>query len=358
MNSKIIANGILRAVGIIFLILVVGYAIYSLQSILIYIVIALVIALIGKPLVHFFNTKLKLKSKTICVILTMLLFVIIGLGVFSLFIPLLISQSKNLSLLDVNQLKINLNHLTKQVLNTFGVENTNPDFELSKLLSIDDIPNVINSLIGFIGSFGIGFFSVLFLSFFFLKDGEKMLRILLSLIADKHLEKTKISIGQINNLLSRYFVGLIFQISILFIIYTTVLLLFGVENALIIAFLCALLNLIPYLGPVIGFVVMALLTMSSNISSDFVSVILPKTIYVLIGFLFGQLIDNFISQPLIFSSSVKSNPLEIFLVILISGTLFGVIGMVVAIPAYTVIKVILKEFLQGNKFVDILTKNL
>ena len=191
-----------------------------------------------------------------------------------------------------------------------------------------------------------------------MKDGEKILIALLSTFSTHRKRKLKTSIFKINNLLSRYFVGLILQITILFVIYTVILLIFGVENAFIIALLCALLNLIPYVGPMIGFVLMALLTMSSNLQNDFMSVSLPTTIYVLVGFLIGQLIDNVFSQPLIFSNSVKSTALEIFLITLISGTLFGMVGMVVAIPAYTVLKVVLKKFFPNNKIVELLTKNL
>ena len=108
----------------------------------------------------------------------------------------------------------------------------------------------------------------------------------------------------------------------------------------------------------IGFILMALLTMSSNLQNDFMTVSLPTTIYVLIGFIIGQFIDNFFSQPLIFSNSVKSTALEIFLITLISGTLFGITGMVLAIPAYTVLKVVLKEFFPNNKIVELLTKNI
>ena len=103
---------------------------------------------------------------------------------------------------------------------------------------------------------------------------------------------------------------------------------------------------------------MVLLTMTTFIDADFSTVILPKAIYVLIGLTVGQLIDNFFSQPFIFSTSVKSHPLEIFLIIIIAGLLFGVVGMVVAVPGYTAIKVILKEFLAENSFVKKLTKNL
>ena len=103
---------------------------------------------------------------------------------------------------------------------------------------------------------------------------------------------------------------------------------------------------------------MLVLTMTNNIGADFQMVILPITIKVMIGFVVVQLIDNFVNQPLIFSSSVKSHPLEIFLIIIIGGLLFGIIGMVVAVPAYTAIKVIAKEFLSEYKVVQRLTKNL
>ena len=103
---------------------------------------------------------------------------------------------------------------------------------------------------------------------------------------------------------------------------------------------------------------MLLLTMSSFLGADFSSVILPKSIYVMIGFVIGQLVDNFFSQPYIFSKSVKSHPLEIFFVILAAGTLLGPVGMIVAIPVYTAIKVILKEFLSENKIVKSLTEDL
>lgn len=98
--------------------------------------------------------------------------------------------------------------------------------------------------------------------------------------------------------------------------------------------------------------------MSSNLGLDFQSEIVPKTSYVFIGYVIAQLIDNFVSQPLIFSKSVKSHPLEIFLIIIIGGILFGITGMILAVPTYTALKVILKAFLANNKIVKSLTKEL
>ena len=75
---------------------------------------------------------------------------------------------------------------------------------------------------------------------------------------------------------------------------------------------------------------------------------MPKTLFVLVGFLIGQIIDNFFSQPFIFSNTVKSHPLEIFILILAAGTLTGPVGMIFAIPLYTSLKVIGQEFLPKN----------
>ena len=208
------------------------------------------------------------------------------------------------------------------------------------------------------GNFTIGLFSVTFISFFFLKDSHILENTILVFVNDKSEKELKKSFEKIKNLLSQYFLGLLLQISILLIMYGIILLIFGIKNAIVIAFLCAMLNLIPYIGPLIGAVLMIFLTMTSNLEADFSSVILPKTIYVMIGFFIGQLIDNFLSQPIIFSKSVKSHPLEIFIVILAGGTLMGTSGMIIAIPLYTSLKVIFKAFLSENKIVKSITKDL
>jgi predicted PurR-regulated permease PerM len=159
-------------------------------------------------------------------------------------------------------------------------------------------------------------------------------------------------------LLSRYFIGLLLQLFIVFILYVIVLLIFGIPNLLIIAFLCAVLNIVPYVGPLIASVLAAVLTMLSHLGSDFQTVILPTTIYVLIGFWIVQIIDNNLSQPIIFSKSVSSHPLEIFLVILIAGFLSGILGMIIAVPLYTILKVVGKEFFPENAVIKLLTKNI
>lgn len=362
MNSKIITNGILRAIAIILGIALVLFFLYKIQSVIGYIAIASVISLIGRPIVLFLERRLKFKN-TFAVIISMVILLGLFLGLVWLFIPLVVKQGHNLSLLNIDELQSNIEDLYVEIISYFNLHQIDLEESIkqSNLLAKIDyslIPNLLNSIISGLGSFSIGLFSVLFISFFFLKDSRLFENGILTFIPDSKESRWKNSSTKIKDLLSRYFVGLIFQILILFVIYTIGLLIIGVENAIVIAFLCALLNLVPYVGPLVGAFLMLALTMTSNLGASFSDVILPKTFWVFIVFIFGQLIDNFGSQPIIFSKSVKSHPLEIFLVILIAGILFGVIGLIIAVPAYTAIKVILKEFLSENKIVKKLTKDL
>lgn len=362
MNSKTISNGILRAVAIILSVALGLYFLYKIQSVIGYIAIASIISLIGRPIVLLLEHKLKFKN-TIAVIVTMLLLLGVFTGLVGLFIPLVIKQGQNLSLLNINELQKNIENLYTEIITYFDLHQIDVEQSLkdSNLLSKIDfalIPNFLNAIISGLGSFSIGLFSVLFISFFFLKDSKLFESGIMTFIPDNKESRWKTSTTKIKDLLSRYFVGLIFQILILFIIYMIGLLIIGVENAVVIAFLCALLNLIPYVGPIIGAFLMLTLTMTSNLGESFSEFILPKTIWVFVVFIIGQLVDNFGSQPVIFSKSVKSHPLEIFLMILMAGILFGVVGLIIAIPAYTALKVILKEFLSENKIVKKLTKDL
>ncbi|WP_304196518.1 AI-2E family transporter [Flavobacterium alvei] len=361
-TSKIIANGILRAIGILVFTALSLYFLYLIQSVLIYLVVALILTLIGNPILDFFKKKLKFKH-TLATIATVSIFIMLIAGFILMFIPLITSQGENLSLLKSAEIERNITQLKTQTF-TF-LENHNIDTSrmmkeanLASKINLNFIPNFLNSILGTISSFGIGLASVLFITFFFLKDRLMFIIGAKKIIPDTHEEKILNSAHKINHLLSRYFIGLLLQLFIVFILYIIVLFIFDIPNLFIIAFLCAVLNIVPYIGPLIASILAAILTMLSNLGSDFQTVILPTTIYVLIGFWIVQIIDNNLSQPLIFSKSVSSHPLEIFLVILIAGFLSGILGMIIAVPLYTILKVIGKEFFPENKVIQLFTKNI
>ena len=361
MNAKEISSGIVRAVLQLTGICILVWLLLQVKTLLIYMLIAGIVSLIGRPINQLLTKRLKLKN-ILASSITIVFLMWILVSIFSLFVPLLVQQGENLSLLEINELKGNIETLIQEIGTYFNLDNSfwQQQFSVDNLfqnVNFGLLPELLNQTLELLGGFTIGLFSVVFILFFFLKDSHLQERIILALVNDKVTDRVEKSIEKTKGLLSRYFLGLLLQISILLIIYSIVLAIFDVENAFIIAFLCALLNLIPYLGPIIGGVLMLLLTMSSFMGADFSTVILPKTGYVMIGFVIGQLVDNFFSQPFIFSNSVKSHPLEIFIVILASGTLLGPVGMIIAIPLYTTIKVIAQEFMAENKIVKSLTKN-
>jgi predicted PurR-regulated permease PerM len=361
-TSQTISKGILRALLTVLLSCLILFFFYKIQTVLIYLAVSLILTLIGLPILHFFKKRLKF-NHLFATIATVTIFILIILGFIMMFIPLVLSQGQNLSLLNTTAIEKNIMQLINQIalfLDSYQIDSSEmlKEANITSKVNFSLIPNFLNTILGTISSFGIGLGAVLFITFFFLKDRLIFMKGARKLIPDSHEDKILNSVDKINYLLSRYFIGLLLQLFIVFLLYLIVLVIFGIPNPVIIAFLCALLNIIPYIGPLIASVLAAILTMMSGLGSDFQSEILPTTIYVLIGFWIIQIIDNNLSQPIIFSKSVSSHPLEIFLVILIAGYLLGVLGMIVAVPFYTIIKVMGKEFFPENMIIRLLTKNL
>lgn len=362
MTSKIIANGILRAIGFLALMFLSLYFVFKIHNIIVYIIISIILSLVANPIVEFLRKRLKF-SNTVAVIFTLLFFLFLIFGLVMLFVPLIISQSNNLSLLDTNAIQNKSIELYSQLMSYLDNRNIDLNKMLNKAdftskLNFNFLTNFFNIILATISSLGMTLATTFFITFFLLKDKVQFIIGMKKILPDSSETQILNSIEKTRHMLTRYFIGLIFQLTIICILYLIVLLVFGVENAFVIAFLCAILNIIPYLGPLIGSILAGILTMLSNINNDFQTVTLPTTIYVTIGFFVVQLIDNNISSPIIFSKSVNSHPLEIFLVILVIGTLFGITGMIIAIPLYTIIKIIAKEFFPHNKVTKLLTKNI
>ncbi len=364
MTSKELSYGIVRAVAIIAAILLLLLFLYKVATVIIYCIVSVVFSLLLYPLVLFLRRKLKFRN-TLAVVVSLLLVIFLISGIVLLFVPLIISQGENLSLLDINSLENNYNRLLNDVTTYLGSHNIDlqqiaKSSNLTSFSNFEFIPNFLNNIVSTIGNIGMGFASVLFISFFILKERSSFSIAFKNVLPVNQKEKVLNSVEKINEMLSKYFLGLLLQLFIILVLYFIVFLIFGVENALIIALLCAVFNIVPYVGPIIATFVAGILIMISSIGTgaDFASETLPTTIYVLIGMFMVQLIDNNVSSPLIFSKSTNSHPLEIFLVILIAGILFGITGMIIAVPFYTSLKVIGKEFLPENRIIKALTKNL
>lgn len=363
MKSNAVAKGVYKGFMLIGLTLLGLYLIYVIRSVFAYLLLAIVFALIGRPIVRFLIFRFKF-PKILAVSLTVFLLFTLLIGLVWLFVPLITEQGEKLALLDLKSMQNELEIFSGEITNSTGaskeiiedlVEEVDIEESVKEQIETGVVSRLFNSVLGVISEMGIGLLSVLFITFFLLKDTYIIQNTMVQMFHKSQKSKIIKSIDAIKILLSRYFIGLLLQILVLFVIYASILAWVDLDNYLAIAFLCALFNIIPYAGPVIGAIFMIVFTVTNNIGMDLSSEIMPKIIIVLIGVTIGQLIDNFFSQPYIFSNSVKSHPLEIFLIIIIAGLTFGVVGMIVAIPSYTVLKVILREFAPNNRIVKALT---
>ncbi len=361
-QARAITIGILRALSILTGVILLLWFLYAIRSLILFLGIAFVLSLIGRPIVIFLKRRFKFSNNLASI--TTLLFILGTLCLLMwVFIPIIVEQGKNISEIDFEQVKRDLNELNMQASDYLGFNKINL-VEAAKQTSyvqnfnVDIIPSVVESFFGNVGSFVVGLFSVLFISFFLLRD-ETMLASAIIVFSKPGDEDRFINVfTKIKELLSRYFIGLTLQIIILSFIYSVLLLFIGIDNAVAVALICAFLNIVPYLGPLIGWVLMLLIIVSNNLGADFSSQLLPLLSYASIGYACAQLVDNLLSQPIIFSKSVKSHPLEIFLIILIGGFVFGIPGMILAVPTYTALKVFSKEFFAEYKIVKRLTRNL
>ena len=354
---------------------IIGFAalavlLWYLRTIIIYILISAILSLIGRPLIRLFD-KVKIGSFHIPnaakAALTLLIITSIFFGFFSIFIPLVAEEARIISSIKMEDVYQNLEEpLSKleawaeqyKVKESLENEET-PLFEqVSSIIDVSRISNVLSSLFSILGNIFIAIFSILFITFFFLKERELIHKAICALSPDSKLEGIKKVLSNSKAILTRYFIGLLIQITAITTLVSIGLSIIGIENALVIGFFAGLINIIPYIGPLIGASFGILIGISTNLHLDFYTEIVPLTGKMGLVFLTVQMLDNFVFQPFIFSNSVKAHPLEIFLVIMTAATLAGVSGMIIAIPLYSFLRITAKEFLSEFKLVKSLTKNI
>lgn len=360
-----------RNIALVVGFLLMAFLVYYFSSIVAYVLIAWVLSMIGQPLMDFFQQKLhfdRIKSGVnLSAILVIIIYFLVASLLIWLFVPLIIQQAANIGAVDIKSIANTLSPPIEQLNNwlvQMGWEGqiTDPEEQLResffKYFDPTQVATFFSSLISVAAGLIIDIFSIVFITFFFLREQGLFVDFLISIMPSRFESHTIRAVDDASVLLTRYFGGILFQVTIITIIVSLGLSLFGIKNALLIGFFAALINVIPYVGPIIGAVFGTFVTISSNLDVDYYNILLPKIIKVVSVFAFMQLTDNFILQPFIFSNRVRAHPLEIFIVILMGATINGIMGMVLAIPTYTVLRVLARVFLSEYRVVQRLTKGM
>ena len=366
-------NKLARYIIIVAVIAVICFLAWYFSDILTYVLIAAVVSIIGKPLVHAI-AKVRIKNKRIpqslCAAISLLTIWAVFLAFFVLLVPAGINLVNQLSSINMEQFIADMS----SALNSFqvwliaNVPGIPSDFSLSqvivevltKMFPNVEIVNVFGSLTNSIISFIWGAFVISFIAFFFLKEEDLFSQAVMMLFPERYEKDASVALNSAITLLTRYFIGIFIEMFCLMTLVTLGLTIFAglpFKIAIVLGLLSGILNVIPYIGSIastlIGILIGVLVGVNS-LGADFWSMATTMALVYVVA----QTIDVAIFQPIIYSKSVRSHPLEIFIVLLVAGSIGGILGMLIAIPSYTVLRVFAKQFFNQFRLVQKLTERM
>ena len=357
---------IITWVGIALLLLLAWF----LRGVLAYFLVALIISFIGSPLMRYLNTRVyfgKYKlPRGVSAFIVIVSFALVISAFLYIVLPPLVEQISSLSSISEMDLEKSFGEPigdVKQWFISIGVSTEDFTIErmgdsLKSFMNLDNITTFASDVVKGTTSFIGWIFIVVFISFFLLKEQYMFYRALHLLTPTKYGPKMQRIVRNLNRMLGRYFIGLIMQIFVFGTYIYVGLSICGEKYALTVAIFSGLVNLISYIGPLIGVSFALLFSVFSNIGASFYGIIVPEMSQVLLVYAIAIMLDNFITYPLIFSSSLKVHPLELFFVILSGAQLGGLGGMMIAAPLYTVIRIFAKETLSQFDLIKSLTRKI
>lgn len=335
-----------------------------------YLLIAWVLSMLGKPLMIFFLKRVRIRRFRIgtngAAMLTILTFFLIVTGVIMMFVPTLVEQARVLSTVDYQAVGEKWRgpfawlDTEMHQLGMLNPQESLADRTQSVLLQTFRpalVGNFVGSFLATAGNVVAAIFSITFILFFFLKENRLFIDILHAFVPDEYEPKVRHAVEESSEVLTSYFRGLLTQIVSFVLICSILLWIMGIDNALLIGAFGGLLNVVPYVGPILGALFGIFITVSSHLDYE-IAAMMPLMGKVAAAFLLTQFVDNNFVGPLIFSKSIKAHPLEIFIVTLVSAKIGGVVGMVIGIPVYTVLRVIARTFFSEFKLVQRLTEHM
>jgi predicted PurR-regulated permease PerM len=353
MNNKNFLPIIIFLAALVFL----GYLFYN---VLIYILLAIIFASVGSPLMRLLE-KIKIKNKTCSPSLAAGITLVALLGIISLcfyiLIPFVIKEIEIVASIDptlyTNALEEWL-HQANQFMHQKNLLHDNEHLgdilltQMKSFIGTISISSVAGNVFSFAASLFVLLFSVIFLSFFTLKDKEIFFKMIRRAIPVSYRDNYDRILAQTRVQVVRYFSGVLLDNIILGAAIGIACYFANVPNALLIGFLAGVFNIIPYIGPFIAMGLGLAISITSMLPSEPTAQMLTLLFWKMaIIFAVLKAIDTFILSPVIFGRSVHVHPVEIFIIILLAGYVGGIMGMIFAVPAYSMIRIVVKEFFGG-----------
>lgn len=321
-------------------ILLVGTLLYNYATLVAYALIAIILSYILDPIVN--KMQAGGLQRTFAIAITLSTLILLLVWISTNIIPIVANQmvelAGQLSLQNIQSIATQIeNQLTDEF--TFlpeGFLRDNLTAIFEELFDIGQLPAALSNIIGIFTNLFYAFLVIPFATFFFLKDGSRIRRDILQLVPNKYFETTLSLIDKIETRLGVYFRSVLLQSILVAFSAWLALTIVGLNNALSVGIAVGLANTIPYFGPVIGYILSIIVSIIEV--GDF-NLVLP----CILAILCVQLLDNAVFQPFIFSRSADMHPVAILFIIMIGAETAGIIGMLVAIPIATTIKIAINQ---------------
>lgn len=369
-SNTLTLQGIMRFIVGFVTIGVALFLLWYFSDVVIYILISAVLAIMFRPMVKGISSVKvgkRVLSRGVAALVTLIVIWALFAILFSLLVPLVFSKVYQLTNVDFNSVLHSIQEPILYVQHYFQNLLSLPESDInigdslvqwgSSVIDLSMINGAFTSIIGVVASLVIAFFSISFITFFFLKDETLFFSMVSSMFPTKYNENVVRALNSISYLLSRYFVGLMAESTLIATAVSLVMICFGMRpsDAFFMGLVMGVMNVVPYAGPFMGACFSVFLGVVTPIESLGVGYTVTAIVCSL-ALIKGA--DDFILQPTLYSERVKAHPLEVFIVILLSGYVAGIVGMLLAIPSYTVLRVFGKEFFSQYSLVRKLTKEL
>lgn len=320
--------------------LLLALILYYYSNLIAYAVIAMVLSYMLDPIVN--RMQAAGMNRTIATTLTLATLILVIVWGSTSVIPIVANQMASLARqLDIENLRFIAEQIELSIIGNFdfipeGFLRNNIAAFSDNYFNMDQITNLLGDAIGIFTNLFAAFLVIPFATFFFLKDGHKIRRDLLKLVPNKYFETILSLIDKIETRLGFYFRSVFVQCTLVGIASWLALSVAGLNNAASVGIAIGVANSIPYFGPIIGYVLSIVISIIET--GDF-SLVIPCILAVLSA----QILDNVILQPLIFSKSADMHPVAILFIILIGAQTAGILGMLIAIPIATIIKISINQ---------------
>ena len=344
-RKRTTADRVFRMFGLLAVAAILVWVLWYLRDLVLFLLIGFILAYVITPVVDWFQ-QFGI-SRALAVVVTFILAIgLVGFAVAFL-IPFVAQQASGLAQIVSEDRLVGIAQSIERALLPYlpipeGSFVTGLQRASAALFEQQRITGTVTYLVDLFANILYATLIVPFAMFFFMRDGRAFRDYVLRLVPNRYLEITVDTIDKVESGIGSYIGAMLIRAIIVSILVWLLLWFTGLRYAATVGIFTGIVNTIPYFGPIIGFAAGAVVAIAQT--SDF-SLVIPVALVMAVI----QFLDAVVFQPLFFSRAASTHPLLVLIVVLIGAELAGILGMLLAVPALTILVVVVSQIGWGLK---------